>query len=262
MAEATYIHGTTTNEQDRLALLNSITNGPFLDFLQLRDRDHVLEVGSGLGILAGEAARRIPAGRVTGVEYSEQQLAAARGAAPNLRLMQGDAHSLPFENDKFDVVYCRYLLEHLADPPKALAEMRRVLKPGGRLLVQENDIFMCRFDPDCPTFYMVWERFVELQARLGGDGLIGRRLFGLLKRAGFKDIELSLQPEIHWAGKPTFEGWVINIIGNIEGAKQALVESGLATGDEVDAAASELRSLMERDDSSALFHWNRATGVK
>jgi SAM-dependent methyltransferase len=176
--------------------------------------------------------------------------------------MQGDAHDLPFENDRFDVVYCRYLLEHLADPPKALTEMRRVLKPGGRLLVQENDIFMCRFDPDCPIFYKVWEQFVELQARLGGDGLIGRRLFGLLKRAGFNNIELSLQPEIHWAGKPTFEGWVTNIIGNIEGARQALVENSLATTDEVDKAANELRGLMGRDDSSALFHWNRATGVK
>jgi SAM-dependent methyltransferase len=262
VSEAVYIHGTHPEEQDRLTLLNRLTNAPFLDYLELKDGDKVLEVGSGLGILAEEAARRIPHGSVTGVEYAQSQLDAITVSAPNLHFQQGDAHELPFEDNTFDFVYCRYLLEHLHDPATAVAEMLRVLKVGGRICVQENDDWMSRFDPDCPVFYEVWLRFVELQARLGGDGYVGRRLFGLLKRAGFREIELSLQPEVHWAGEPGFVPWVENIIGNVEGARERLASEGLATGSQVDKAIGELHGLMERDDASALFHWNRARGVK
>jgi ubiquinone/menaquinone biosynthesis C-methylase UbiE len=170
--EADYIHGTTPDEQLRLARLNALTNPPFLEFLQVKPSDRVLEVGSGLGILAAEVAQRVPEGEVWGLEYSPDQLEAVAVSAPNLHFIQGDAHYLPFEGDSFDVVYCRYLLEHVADPAAVLREMRRVLRPGGRVFVLENDISVNRFDPPCPVFHKLWQAFITLQSRLGGDGII------------------------------------------------------------------------------------------
>jgi len=257
-----YIHGTASAEQKRLAALNQLTNAPFLNFLDIRTTDRVLEVGSGLGILASEAAQQAPQGYVVGVEYAPAQISCTRVERPNLRFLRGDAHFLPFTDNHFDVVYCRYLLEHVRDPLQVLYEKRRVLKSGGRAFAQENNMRMVVFDPDCPHFDALLPKFCELQDLLGGDALIGKRLFALFRAAGFRNIELSYQPEIHVAGNPTFQPWIDNFIGLLEGASGLLVAHHLATTAEIEAVAVELRLLRSRDDASGLFHWNRATGVK
>jgi ubiquinone/menaquinone biosynthesis C-methylase UbiE len=262
MPEASYIHGTDPSEQARLAALNRMTNAPFLDFLNLGPADRVLEVGSGLGLLAAQAAARAPRGRVVGLEHSAAQLAAAPPPPANLSLVQGDAHALPFPDDSFDVAYCRYVLEHVADPVTVLAEMRRVVRAGGRVLAQENNIEINRFDPPCPAFERVWERFAQLQAMLGGDALIGRRLLRLFRGAGLRQIELSIQPEVHWSTSPGFVPWVTNLIGNVRSGEAALVGRGLASAAQVREAVAELQALMLRDDATAIFYWNRAAGVK
>ena len=262
MEQATYIHGMRASEQERMAGLNRLTNAPFLRFLALRETDRVLEVGSGLGLLAAEVAQQLSQGTIAGIEYAPEQLAHALVPTPNLRFLRGDAHRLPFPDDWFDVVYCRYVLEHVRDPLRVLQEMRRVLKPGGRALAQENNIRMVAFDPDCPAFEAVWNQFAILQEWLGGDALIGKRLFGLFHRAGFRGIELSYQPEIHPANKPTFRPWIENCITLLIGATEMLQMHHLATQAEIHRAIAELQSLLERDDATALFHWNRACGVK
>lgn len=261
METTTYIHGTHASEQERLAGLNRLTNPAFLDFLDLAPSAAVLEVGSGLGLLASEVAARVPEGEVYGVEYSPEQLALAKDG-PNLHFRQGDAHRLPFPDDTFDAVYCRYVLEHVRDPLVVLHEMRRVLRPGGRAFAQENNMFMVVFDPDCPTIDSLMPRFVALQARLGGDATIGKRLFGLFTGAGFRQVELSFQPEIHPATAPTFRPWIENAAGVISGSAPLMIANGLATEDEMNRAVSELDSLLTRRDACALFHWNRATGTK
>ncbi|HEV2764087.1 MAG TPA: methyltransferase domain-containing protein, partial [Pyrinomonadaceae bacterium] len=262
LEKATYIHGTAGPEQARLGRLNELTNRQFVDFLELGETSRVLEVGSGLGILAAEVARRVPAGEVIGVEYSPEQLARAESRLPNLRFVRGDAHALEFEDGRFDVVYCRYVLEHLADPARALREMRRVLKPGGKVFLQENDILASVLYPECPRFEALWRQFAVLQERLGGDALIGKKLLPLLKAAGFREIVLSIQPEVHHSGSPGFAAWVENLVGNVEGAVKELRAQALATGEEVGRAVAELRAWAGRDDSSAFFYWNRARGVR
>ncbi|MGB7924041.1 MAG: methyltransferase domain-containing protein [Pyrinomonadaceae bacterium] len=262
MEKATYIHGTESAEQARLRLLNDLTNGPFIDFLELDETNSVLEVGCGLGILAQAVARVVTRGEVYGVEYSPEQLARAEASQPNLRLVQGDAHHLEFDDARFDVVYCRYVLEHVAEPRQVLREMWRVLKPGGRVFVQENNILVNLFYPECPRFDALWRQFAVLQERLGGDALIGKKLLPLLKQAGFEEIRLSIQPEIHHSGKPSFRPWIENQIGNIESAAAALETHQLASREEIRQAVDEVRALVRRDDACAFFYWNRASGVK
>lgn len=260
--EHAYIHGTDATEQERLAALNDLTNEPFLRFLDLRVNDSVLEVGSGLGILAHAAAERVPLGDVWGIEYAAAQLARAPCDGKNLHLIQGDAHHLPFADHRFDVVYCRYLLEHVVRPLEVLTEMYRVVKPGGRVLAQENDISVNIFEPPCPQFERIWRQFVVLQDRLGGDALIGRKLFGLFHHAGFARVELTIQPEIHGAGQASFRAWVVNLIGNVTGAAEALQAHHLAGRAKIDAAVAELRALVDHPDGCAYFYWNRACGWK
>ena len=255
----TYIHGTEPSEQQRLALLNGLTNEAFVKFLDVQPGMHVLEVGSGLGLLAAAVAQSAPNLQVVGVERSAAQINAAV-KIPAVLLVQGDAHQLQFTDGSFDLVYARYVLEHVADPEVVLKEMRRVVRQGGRVVACENDSSLIRFDPECPVFDRVWPAFRNYQATLGGDSDIGRRLYRLFHRAGLSQIELSVQTEIHWHGSPGYESWLTNIIGNIQSARSGLVNAGLCSEDEIAAAIAELKALSRNVEGSSIFVWNRAVG--
>jgi len=259
--EQIYIHGTEPSEQERLAGLNRMTNGAFIRFLGVTSGMRVLEVGSGLGLLANEVASSAANMDVVGIEISAAQLAAAR-PQPGVTFRKGDAHSLDFSDGSFDLVYARYLLEHVSDPERVLREMRRVTRPGGRVAVCENDISLLRFDPPCPSFDRAWETFARFQTSLGGDGLIGRRLFRLLRHAGFSDIELSVQPELHWYGSPGYVACLQNIIGNLESARRGMLSAGVIIERDLDAGVADLERLKTIEDGSSLFVWNRAMAVR
>ena len=258
---ADYVHGTSASEQARLAALNQLRNARFLEFVELAGAASVLEVGSGLGLLAQAVAERAPAARVVGVEFAAAQLARApRGGG--VRFVQADAHRLPFGDGSFDVVYCRYLLEHVGDPERVLREMARVLRPGGRLYCEENDISLSRVDPPCPAYERAWAEFARLQEQLGGRPFIGRELYRLLRGAGLAAVELATAPEVHWAGSPGFALWVANLEGNLASGADALLARGMVTPGQLAAAVAELRALAARQDASATFHWNRASGTR
>lgn len=259
---STYIHGTAPQEQERLRLLNALSNEPFLRWIALREDEVALEVGSGLGLLCAEAARRVPRGRVVGVEISAAQIAQAPRAAGSPAFVRADALRLPFAERSFDRAWCRYVLEHVADPLSVLREMHRVLAPGGRAHAQENDVTLVRFDPPCPAFDSVWSRLPELQHELGGDARVGTRLFRLFVEAGFDDVTLDLAPEIHWSGSPGFADWVENIAGNVRSVAAEMERRGLATRAQLDEALAELEARKTRPDASAFFAWNRATGIR
>jgi len=261
MSEPAYIHGTEPSEQERLAGLNRLTNREFVDFLRVRPGMEVLEVGSGLGLLAADVASAAAGVRVVGVEQSPAQIAAAAKHS-NVRYTQGDAHNLEFEAGSFDLVYARYLLEHVSDPARVVSEMRRVTRPGGAVAACENDVTLLRVDPPCPTFEAVWKAFQEHQRGLGGDSQVGRRLYRLFRTAGFSRVELSVQPEVHWHGSVGFEAWMRNLIGNIESARRGLVDSRQCSEQQIDASIAELTSLVEDDAASSCFMWNRAMAVR
>jgi len=255
-----YIHGTAAEEQERLKALNALTNPAFIEFLEIPAGGRVLEVGSGLGLLARDVAVTSRPSLVVGVELLSEQLERAPRQTAGLGFVQADAHRLPFKSGTFDLVYTRYLLEHVHAPETVLGEVYRLLVPGGGVYLQENNILINAFDPACPAFDLVWRKFAELQRRLGGDAEIGRRLYRLLRHSGFQDIRLTIAPEVHHAGMDTFRPWVVNLQGNIRSAEEALVDRGFATHKQIDDAYAELDRLLDDPGGSAYFYWNRATG--
>ena len=261
MSNQTYIHGTEPSEQARLALLNRLTNEPFVEFLQVRPGMRILEVGSGLGLLAADVAQAADGVEVVGLERSCEQIAAA-AKSPSVCYVQGDAHKLPFPDGSFDLVYCRYLLEHVTDPAGVLAEMRRVARPGYCVAAMENDISLVRLNPPCPAFDEVWVALAAFQKQLGGDAHIGRRLFALFRAAGFAPVELSLQPEVHWQGSPGFAGWIENLLGNLRSAEKEIAVAGLCSQELLERAKQELRAVANHRDGSMIFAWNRAVAVR
>jgi SAM-dependent methyltransferase len=104
------------------------------DRLDAEEDASVLEVGCGVGELWRENAERIPQGwRVVLTDRSPGMISAALGAAPFADLAVADVQALPFADRSFDVAIANHVLYHVADRPRALAELARVLRPGGLL---------------------------------------------------------------------------------------------------------------------------------
>lgn len=109
---------------------------------RLRPGDTALDVATGTGDLAFELARHvIPGGRVIGVDFADPMLALARNKAERAHLpvqfQHADALHLPFASGTFAAVTCAFGLRNMADRPAALAEMARVTRPGGRVVILE-----------------------------------------------------------------------------------------------------------------------------
>jgi ubiquinone/menaquinone biosynthesis C-methylase UbiE len=107
--------------------------------LKLPENARILELGCGHGLLWKENANRIPAGwKITLSDLSPGMLDAAwRNLVVTGRAFQFkeiDAQSIPFEDETFDAVIANHMLYHVPDKPRAIAEIKRVLKPGGRLI--------------------------------------------------------------------------------------------------------------------------------
>jgi ubiquinone/menaquinone biosynthesis C-methylase UbiE len=108
----------------------------------LRHRNRVLDVGTGSGIVAHAATAAIPGLSVTGIDLSDGLLSLAQSAvrssgpaAAATRFVKSDAETLPFSNGSFDTVLSLFALLHFPHPDRALSEMYRVLRPGGKLVV-------------------------------------------------------------------------------------------------------------------------------
>jgi ubiquinone/menaquinone biosynthesis C-methylase UbiE len=108
-----------------------------VDAAEVTAGDRVLDIACGTGIVARTAADRTgPTGRVVGLDLNEAMLTVARRIRPDLDWRQGDAASLPFPDDSFDVALCQSGLMFVPDPAAAVGEMARVVRPGGRVAAQ------------------------------------------------------------------------------------------------------------------------------
>ena len=114
-----------------------------LNVLELKPGERALDIGTGPGFLALEMAPRVgPAGRIVGIDTSEPMLQLARNRCSGMswvELQQGDATKLPIPDASFDVAVSVQVFEYVADVMKALSEMHRILRPGGRAAVVSTD---------------------------------------------------------------------------------------------------------------------------
>jgi demethylmenaquinone methyltransferase/2-methoxy-6-polyprenyl-1,4-benzoquinol methylase len=97
----------------------------------------VLDVACGTGDFVTAVLEASPTSRVIGLDFSEEMLHLARTKVSNATFVQGDVMALPFEDKRFDVVTVGFGLRNFVDIPRALAQIARVLKPGGRLVILE-----------------------------------------------------------------------------------------------------------------------------
>jgi len=168
-----------------------------LQWFGLRDGMSVLEVGSGPGFVTEQLVQLLPASNITALEIDPVLIERAKAylgdrEASRRRIVEGNVMQMDFPDDTFDVVYARYLFQHLPDPVGAANEIKRVLKPGGKLVIFDVDDDYVIFDPPGSDEMkaidaQVARKMQARQAEKGGNRLIGRRLLNVLRDAGFEN---------------------------------------------------------------------------
>jgi SAM-dependent methyltransferase len=269
---STYIHGSKPEEQKRLSLLNRLMNDRCLALMNLQAGDKVIDIGSGLGQYTLEMAKAIgPKGKVLGVERDPRQLEQAirnmksDGGGSTVEFRQGEVESLPLTKEEwgsFDVGHARFVLEHLPKPHEALQELARAIRPGGRIVLEDDDHASLILFPEPPGFAGLWAAYIRSYDRLGNDPFIGRRLVSLLHGAGLRNMRNDVVFFGDCAGTPTFEGFVNNLIGVIESARPTLLSGRLIDERSMDEAFENLRSWARLPDSALWYEIYWASGQK
>jgi SAM-dependent methyltransferase len=221
---------------------------------ELRPADRVLDIGCGPGTITAGLAALVPEGSVTGIDIAPAILADARAEAGRQQVLNvsfevGDVYQLAFADDSFDVVHAHQVLQHLADPVAALAEMRRVGRPGGVVAARDGDyggMFWYPADPGLAE----WQALYRQVARaLGGEPDAGRHMLAWANAAGFSEVRTSAgtwcygsRTDRAWWG----DSWADRLTKSPFGDRA--VEHGLATRSDLERLAESWRRWAASDD--------------
>lgn len=266
-----YVHGTHPDEQRRLSRMNDFLNEGARRELRFGGRERILDVGSGLGQFTRLMAREAGAGAVVvGIERSEVQLDAARRLATTagerglVEFRPGDASDLPLHTDEwghFDVAHSRFLLEHVPDPLAVVKQMAAAVRPGGRILLADDDHGVLRLWPEPPGLAEMWQAYMRSYDRAGNDPFVGRRLVSLLHQAGVSPVRNTWVFFGDCAGGEHFSLLVDNLAGVLRGARDAVLAAHIEAS-QFDDALARLHEWGQRPDAALWYGMAWAEGVR
>lgn len=229
----------------------------------------MLDVGAGLGQFA-RAVAKITGVAAVGIERSPEQIAEstrqarAAGEEHLLDLRHGDARDVPLADPEwatFDIAHARFLLEHVPEPLEIVKNMVRAVRPGGRIVLEDDDHDVLRLWPEPPGLAAVWKGYMRTYDRAGNDPIVGRRLVQLLQQAGAEPRRSTWIFFGSCAGHPDFDLYVENLAIILEGAREAIAATGIANGD-FNSAIAALREWKRRPDAAFWFAMSWAEGVR
>jgi len=223
-------------ECERLELQARLGNiETHLRFLPLSATDRVLDAACGSGSMSRLLARTYPQAEIVGVDLRQQYLDFARSRAEGLRNLQfrpADVFALPFADGTFDVVWTKYLLQWLKDPKRALKELQRVTRSGGKVVSCDFSGFAIRHSPISAEF----ERMVTRVMPALVDCDIGLKVAPMMISLGFVDVSVELEADK-----------IFTVIGRIDGERRWNWEK------QFQAARSHLVQIMGSDADADQF---------
>lgn len=220
----------------------------------LEPGQRLLDVGSGAGTITADLARIVGPQNLVALEVSEDAADLTRAelqrqGIQGAQVLVGDAQALDLADDSFDVVHAHQVLQHLPRPVAALAEFRRVARPGGIVAVRDSDYEGFRWFPEVPGI----ERWLELYLRAaranGGTPDAGRRLLAWAHEAGFEEIDPRASTRLY-ADPAGRHAWAATCAGRLVTGPlaQQLEHEGWASAEEREACAEDFRRWAEEHD--------------
>ena len=249
-----YVHGYDLQENIRLqdqatTLVDLLHSGTIFPA-----GSRVLEAGCGVGAQTTTLARNSPETHITSIDISETSVAEAKKKVEsegfsNVCFQQGDIFNLSFAPESFDHIFVCFVLEHLANPVKALSSLKDLIRPDGTITVIEGDHGSTYFYPDSVNAHRAIGCLVELQKQAGGNANIGRELFPLLNRAGFDCVRVSPRMVYVDASRPELvEGFTKKTFtAMIEGIREAAIDARMIAPEEIDGGIRDLYRTTEPD---------------
>lgn len=247
---AGYVHGYDDREARRLA----DQAGTLAELLHADTRypagSRVLELGCGVGAQTEHLVAGSPGIELVALDRSTRSLALARrrlaDAHPgaSVRWCRADLYDPPFADSSFEHLFVCFVLEHLADPVRALTGMRRLLRPGGTITVIEGDHATAVFHPHSAHARATVDCLVRLQRADGGDALIGRRLQPLLAAAGYRDVVVRPRPAYADSTRPGMvRGFTLGTFtAMVEAVRGRALAAGLIAATDWDRGIADLRA--------------------
>jgi len=254
VSSSAYVHGYSAREAERLR----DQAGSLAHLLHCDTRypagARVLECGCGTGAQTALLAAASPCAHFLSADVSAASLEQARARVEaagcrNVSFGMADVFHLPFRGASFDHVFVCFLLEHLADPQRALRRLRRVLRPGGSITVIEGDHGSWYCHPQTAEASRTVQCLIDIQARLGGDSLIGRRLYPLLTAAGFDNVQVTPRMVYVDSSRPDLvESFSKNtFIAMVEGVRDQALTLGLMDEAAWDKGIADMYRATEAD---------------
>jgi SAM-dependent methyltransferase len=249
-----YVHGYSVREERRLRDQATALSDLLHVDTAYPDGCRVLEVGCGVGAQTIALATHSPGAALVAIDRSAASLQLARdrtalAGVTNVRFCHADLYNLPFAAGSFDHIFVCFVLEHLAQPEAALQALSEVLTPDGSMTVIEGDHGSAYFHPRSEAAQRVIECLVQLQHAQGGDALIGRRLYPLMRAAGYRHVHVSprfvyvdgSRPDLAEAfTRRTFTAMV-------EGVRETVLAAGLMNAEEFEAGIDALARAASPD---------------
>jgi len=249
-----YVHGHSNEEQTRLRDQASTLEALLHETVRYPEDALVLEAGCGVGAQTAILLKNNPGTRFVSADISAEAVLRARGRAgaegqKRVCFVRADIGELPFPPQSFDHIFVCFVLEHVTDPVATLCHLRSVLRPGGTITVIEGDHGSTLAHPQSPDIDRVVRCLVDLQAQDGGDACIGRRLYPLIREAGFSDVDVEALPVCVNAGTPDLiEGFTEQtFVAMIEGVRDRALDNGMVAPEEWERGIKALRRTKEED---------------
>ena len=174
----------------------------FLHPVLQSDHQKIVDVGCGAGAIISTLAKKFPEKECCGVDISGARIAEAKrktDSLENVTFYESSIYEIPIETDSVDIVYTRFLLEYLKEPVKAIAELGRIIKPGGRVVLQDLDgQLLFQYPYEVPEIKKVFD---VLRETTGFDPYIGRKLYHYSRKAGLSFIDIDIRPYHLFVGK-------------------------------------------------------------
>jgi ubiquinone/menaquinone biosynthesis C-methylase UbiE len=239
------------SDLERMTMIGNIYMPYCTDFLflnGLKGGQTIADIGCGPGNVSLWLAEQVDqTGHVVGIDNSEEQLAIVnqRISEKNLRNIstyKTDIYEVDQMDTRFDIVFCRFVLMHLAHPLKAIQKLKSILKPGGHLILVENDNSTWFSYPENDSLKQDSELLCKVGTAKKADFCIGPKLYGYLRQENFKVVDVKIAQPVLLDNNREY------LILKNKAWTKAYLEQGLISQAALQNVATALHTLVNNQD--------------